>query len=189
MKSSSKRIISLFGTAACFVAALVVYAVFLQPLYARVDVMRGELAAKTQLYDDQQRIIAKVNDLLAQYQGTARIQDTISTTLPFEPNASFVVAQLSAIANGNGVTVGELNAQLLPIDKPLANMDGLKGIGRMRVAAKLLGSYAGLKGFLQGVETNLRLMDLVEAKVEAVPKTTDALSFALLIDAYYQATQ
>lgn len=162
---------------------------FLQPLYASVDIMRGELVAKTQLYEDQQRIIAKVNDLLAQYQGTARIQDAIATTLPFEPNASFVVAQLSAIASGNGVTVQELNAQLLPIDKPLAHMDGLKGVGRMRIATKLLGSYAGLKGFLQGVETNLRLMDVIEAKVEAVPKTTDVLSFALVIDAYYQSPQ
>ncbi|MDO8585008.1 MAG: hypothetical protein Q7R85_02715 [bacterium] len=189
MRHSTKRILSLFGSAACFVAALIVYAAFLQPLYASVNTMRGELAAKSKLYDDQQRIIAKVNDLVAQYQGKVKIQDTISTTLPFEPNASFVVAQLSAIAAGNSVAVQELNTQLLPVDKPLANMGGLKGLGRMRVSVKLLGSYAGLKGFLQGVETNLRLMDLVEAKVESMPKSPDTLSFALLIDAYYQAAQ
>ncbi|MBI2075250.1 MAG: hypothetical protein HYZ07_02425 [Candidatus Harrisonbacteria bacterium] len=189
MKASTKRIISLFGTAAAFIAALLTYAFFLRPLYDSVNVMRGELAAKSQLYDAQQRIMAKVNDLLAQYQGKAKIQDTISTTLPFEPAASFVVAQLQAIASGNGVAMEELNTQLLPLDQPVVNIDGLKGIGRMRASAKLIGDYAGLKGFLQGVETNLRLMDLVEAKVETIPKNPAALVFSVLIDAYYQAGQ
>lgn len=186
MKPSTKRIVSLLGTAVCFVAALVVYATMLTPLYSAVDMMRGELAAKTGLYNDQQSIITKVNDLLAQYQGKVKIQDTISTTLPFEPGTSFVVAQLAAVASGNGVTLQELNAQILPLDQPVVKSDGVKGIGRMRVSVKLLGSYEGFKGFLQGVETNLRLMDLVETKVGAVPKNPGVLAASLLIDAYYQ---
>ena len=53
MKPSTKRALSLLGTAAVFVAALLVYALLLRPAYREVNVARGELGARAQIFAEK----------------------------------------------------------------------------------------------------------------------------------------
>lgn len=189
MKASTKRILSLFGTAALFVASLLLYASFIQPGYNEVSRMRGELAAKSQLFAEQNAIITKVRDLLSQYQGIPKIQDTIALALPNDPSAAGIVAELQAIAGANNVPLQELALQVLPAESSSGKNSGVKGLSRVRATGKVVGAYEGVKGFASGVETNIRLMDVVELRLEPVAKLPGTLTANFIIDAYYQIDQ
>lgn len=189
MKASTKRVLSLLGTAVLFVAALAIYALLLSPEYTGLTKARGELAASQKLYDDQSSVIAKVKDLVAQYQGTAKIQDTISLTLPNNQAVSSLVAQIQAIAASSGSTVESMSLQTLAVKPPPpGSPEGTRGIGIVRINLRLTASYASAKSFMSGVETNIRLMDVTSWRAEPITKDKpEPLSYTIVIDAYYQA--
>lgn len=190
MRASTKRALSLLGTAMMFVAALAIYIIFVVPEYESVNVLRGELSARSQIFDEKSAIISRVRDLIAQYQGTARIQDTISLTLPKEENSAAITQQLSGIAGATGVIMQSMAIQSQAL-RPSSNSNGsenVKAIGVTEINLRLFGSYESIKAFIQSVETNIRLMDVVSFRAEVPSRATPtAMNYNVVINAYYQA--
>jgi Tfp pilus assembly protein PilO len=176
------------GTAFMFIAALAVYMLMVAPEYERVNVMRGELAARAAVFAEKSSIISRVRDLVAQYQGTARIQDTISLTLPREENSAAITQQLSGIAGATGIIIQSMSLQSQAL-LPSANGDSeaVKAVGTSEINLRLLGTYEAVKTFIASVETNIRLMDVVSFRAE-VPSRASAgpLNYNLVINTYYQ---
>lgn len=188
MKASTKRALSLLGTAFMFVAALAIYIILVSPEYDRINAMRGELAARANVFAEKSSIISRVRDLIAQYQGTARIQDTISLTLPQEENAAAITQQLSGIAAASGVIIQSLSLQRQSL-RPTRSGDEerVKAVGVSEINLRLAGPYEAIKAFLAAVETNIRLMDVVSVRAEAPSRATPgALNYNIVINAYYQ---
>ncbi|NCO15499.1 MAG: hypothetical protein GW899_01980, partial [Parcubacteria group bacterium] len=72
--------------------------------------------------------------------------------------------------------------------KPSDQPGLVKGLGILRYNFRLTGTYDGLKSFLQAVETNISLMDLVSLKIEPATKSAKGnLSYTVNMDTYYQA--
>lgn len=187
MKASTKRILSLLGIAVLLVAALAVYANLVRPEYRTVAELRGALSAKTRLLEDQGKVIAQVQDLLAQYQGVAQLQDTISLALPAEESVSSVFQQINAVAKANGQSIQALGLTALAIKPAASEVPWSKGLGTLRINFRLLGSYAGFKNFLRALETNIRVMDLFSLKMERAGRANQDLFFYnLVVDTYYQ---
>ncbi len=189
MRASTKRIFSLLGAAAFFVATLSFYSLALMPEYTSVNALRGSLDSKTKIFNEQSKIILKVKDAIAEYQGTSKVQDAISMTLPKSEEASSITGALQAIALVSGAVLQSLNLQsqaLRPSQDEQVN--GVKALGVVEINARLIGPYEAIKNFLQGVETNIRLMDVVDFRTEAPSKANlAALSHNVTIRAYYQA--
>lgn len=177
------------GTALIFIAALAVYALLLRPAYGEINISRGELAVRSQIFAEKSAIISRVRDLVAEYQGTARIQDTISLTLPPEENAAGITHQLSGIAAATGVIMQSISLQRQALRPSFVADEAAKAIGVSEINLRLLGSYQALKAFIQSVETNIRLMDVISVRVESPSRTVSSsnLNFNLVINAYYQA--
>lgn len=188
MKLSTQRVLSFLGTASLFIGALVIYALLLSPAYADLNKTRGELYARQQIFTEQSAIIQKVKDLIAQYQGTARIQDTVSLTLPTEPEAGSIVSQLQSIAGASGIVLQSLSLQAQALRPAPDSKKEANSLGVVEINANLVGPYEGLKNFLQGVETNIRLMNVSNIRAEILNRNTpNNLSYTVIIDAYYQA--
>ena len=124
-----------------FIAALAVYTLLVAPEYGRVNVMRGEFAARANIFAEKSAIISRVRDLVAQYQGTARIQDTISLTLPREENSAAITQQLSGIAGATGVIIQSMSLQSQALRPSRANgaSEEVKAVGVSEISLRLLG--------------------------------------------------
>ena len=107
--------------------------------------------------------------------------------LPLEQNTSQGVYQISGLAGFSNLTVELLSVQQLAI-KPSIQPGLVKGLGILRYNFRLTGTYEGFKSFLQAMETNISLMDLVNLKVEpAVKPAKGNFSYTINMDTYYQS--
>jgi Tfp pilus assembly protein PilO len=186
MKSSTKRALSLLATAILLIAALVVYAAMIRPAYGEIVELRGALFARRALFAEQEAAINKVLSLIEQYQGAGRLQDVVSLSLPETEALSGVFGQLNAMAKANNIGIEVFGVQRLPI-RPSGN-DLIRGLGTLRLSVRAVGSYESFKGFLNNIETNIRVMDMAGFKIEpAGLSTQNVFIHNLTIDTYYQS--
>ncbi len=178
MKPSAKRAISLLISVVLFVVALVIYALLIRPAYDEIVKLRGVLVGKQDLLKEQRGAIDRVNTLVEQYQGTGNLQEIVNLSLPDNEELSSVFSQLYAIARFTGANIEVFGVQPLAL-KPVKAGTLMKSLGTLRVNLRLSGSYEAFKNFVRGLETNIRVMDVISAKKEG-----DAHN--LVVDAYYQ---
>lgn len=189
MKSSTKRVLSLFGTVTLFILTLAAYSLMFAPAYESVNALRGEFLSRQGAFEEQSRIVTKVNELISQYQGTARIEDTVSQTLPRESNSAQIVNQLSALSSASGIGLQQVSMQTQALRPGSSDPNNpVKAVGVVEVNLRLFGPYDAFKRFLQGIETNVRLMDAVNWRAETPERGVQApMTFNVVINAYYQA--
>jgi Tfp pilus assembly protein PilO len=187
MKASTKRAASLLLTAVLFVASLFVYATLIRPEYNTVTLLRGELTSKTDFLAKQQAAISDVQQLLAQYQGVARLSESLSMALPNKENVSSILSQITAIAQSSGIAVQSVGITYLPLKPANASISLARGIGTLRLNIEMAGSYAALKKFMQSLETNIRVMDVQTLTIDPIGRSDqDLFSYSLNVDTYYQ---
>lgn len=193
------------------VMSFVVYASFLKPEYKSVNTLRGTIAAKENLLESQRAILNRVQELLAKYQGSTRIQSTVSFALPNDPNAHFLFYQLLGLVKLKSLKLDSLGlSQSTPLrsgesgGEPTA---ALPRIGTIQASISVGGSYEDFKQFLQLLETNIRIIDVVSFAVAAetqgreqgrgerggapqapeVPAPSASYGYSLVVKAYYQS--
>ena len=194
MSASTKRALSLILSAGLGVASLFIYATLISPEYADVKNLRGELSSKSDLLNNQKTSIDQVRKLIAQYQGVAKLGESLSLALPEDESVSSIMAQINAISQASGLTVQSVGINYLPAKPAIIKLTSAKGIGSLKLDLKLVGSYSAIKNFLQSMETNIRVMDAQSLKIESVQSssqskagTQDIFNFTLSVNTYYQA--
>ncbi len=189
MRASTKRAFSILIAVGLFIASLIVYASFIQPAYSEIKNLRTEVVSRSKLIQEQEVSLRQVQKILSDYQNVAQLKETISLILPLEQNLPQAANQIIGLANVNKLTVDQLSVQQLAI-KPSGYSSLVKGRGTLRLNFRLVGNYEGFKSFIQGLETNMNLMDLVSLKIDPVIKTgasTNNFTYTLSVDTYYQA--
>ena len=186
MKPSTYRLISILGSIGLLIGAVVVYSNFVVPTYSDIQTLKDKQLADENLLNDQRDAVNAVNKLLGQYQSLTDIQNSISMVLPREEEVPLVVQQIQGIAALSNMTITGLSLQYPPI-KPVPKDSLVKPANIVRITVKLIGDYRNLQTYLQGLETNIRLMDVNSLSVDGgglAGKT--ALNYSLILDAYYQ---
>ncbi len=189
MKASSKRILSILIAILILVASLFVYSSFIKPAYSEIKDLRSEVASRLNLIAENESSLEQIQKLLGEYQNVAQLKETISLIFPTEQDLPQVVNQITSLANINKLTIDQLAAGQLAI-KPSTHSTSIKGKGTLRFSFHLNGSYENFKSFLQNLETNMSLMDLVNLKIEPSAKTKageNNFSYNMTIDRYYQS--
>ncbi len=194
MSASTKRALSLILSAGLVVASLFIYATLISPEYAEVKNLRGEFFSKSDLLNSQKTSIDQVRKLIAQYQGVAKLGESLSLALPEDESVSSIMSQINAISQASGLTIQSVGINYLPAKQATVKLTSAKGIGSLKLDLKLAGSYSALKNFLQSLETNIRIMDMQSLKIESVQSiaqskagTQDLFNFTLSVNTYYQA--
>ena len=186
MKPSTQRAVSVILAAALVVGGFLIFAVLVNPAYQDIQQLRGELAAKSQLFQTQSEQFTQVQNLIAQFQGVTRLQESLSLALPQKEEVAEVVNQINFLAQASGVFINSAGLNIQPLKKEIRPVL-VKGLGTARLSLKLVGSYAAFKSFLQNLETNIRLMDLADLKITLAGKPNeDSHFYALTVDTYYQ---
>jgi len=187
MKTTTKRSFSLLGSIVFLIAGLVIYANFIRTEYKRALDLRGQLAAKNQLLADQKKVIMQVQDLINQYKGTTQLQDMVSLALPSGEEVAPIFQQINAIAKGSGLITQAFGLNTLAFKPAATQQPFAKNLGTIQITLKLFGPYQGLKNFLQAIESNVRVMDLSEIRLDSAAKPgQDAYNFSVVLNTYYQ---
>ena len=190
MKASTKRALSIILAMLLFVAAIAIYASLIRPAYSSIQELRGILFSNSNLYDQEQKAIIKVQDLMAEYQGSAKLDEQLSLALPSQESVSSVMSQLNAIAQLDGIAIQSVGINYLPVKPSTAPLSSAKGIGTLRLNLKLFGSYQAFKSFLGDMEKNVRIMDVKTLKIEGAGKPNqDIFTYTMDVDTYYQVSK
>ena len=190
MKPSTKRILSIAFSAAFLIAALVVYGTFISPGMATLNDVRSEVASKQNFYTTQKNAVSQVQDLIAKFQNSASLQKTVSLIIPDNPNITDALNQLNVVARNNQVQIFSLSVK--PTELQSETQVLVKRVGVLSVIISATGSYEGLKGFLQSVETNVRLANVQSFELsppqglEAQQVSQGSYTMKLNVDIYYQ---
>lgn len=189
MKASTKRIISILISVSLMIAIVVIFVKFIKPAYAELQNLRGEIQTRAVLLKDQTKAVSQVQNLISQLQeqNISQFQEQISLVLPLNESVPQALSQYQTIAQANGLNVQSAGLNYLAIKPSAANINLAKGIGTIRFKLKLLGSYEAIRTFIQAIETNVRLTDLVSFKISRAGQTKQNLYLnEVVVDAYYQ---
>ncbi len=187
MRGSTKRVISVAIAMFLFIGALLVYASFIKPAYVNIKEMRAELAAQETIKNQLKLAVEQIQRLLAEYQDVGLLQETTSAILPTGQALPQAMAQLTGLAENNALIAQSFTSQPLVI-RPSADSQLIQGLGVLRFNAYLVGSYESFKSFLRQLETNIRLMDLVDLKMSPIGSSENNIfSYIITVDTYYQS--
>jgi Tfp pilus assembly protein PilO len=186
MRPSTYRLLSILGSLAFLIGAIIVYTNLVQPAYSDVQTLRGKKAALQDTIAQDKQAVATVNNLVGQYQNLSQLRDSISNILPTEERVPEAVYQLQGIASARQMEIQSLSFQYLPMQATQAG-SLVKPLGTLSVNIRIAGTYQNFKLFLSDLETNIRLMDVSSVKIEggSVPGV-DKLTYTVAIDTYYQ---
>ena len=189
MRPATRRTFSLLLSLGVLIVAVVVHVLFVRPVYDEVVELRSSLKAKDNFYQEQGQAITRVNDLIAQYQGAGQLQQTVSMSFPVSEDLSSIFNQLRTLAEINGLSIKIFGVKPLAL-QPLSERSLVKNVGTLQLSLKVLGPYESFKNFLQGVETNIRIMDTQQITIEQAGESgSNFYSYTLSIDTYYQGSE
>lgn len=189
MKGSGTQLFSLLISIAVFIAAVFVYSTFVVPEYEQVNLLRAEVAAKQQTLDEQRTIVEKVSALLTRYQSIPKLGEVISVALPADEDVASAFQQIYAIAAASGISIQQFSANTgLSLGTNDPDNVAVRAVGTAQLNLYLVGSYENFKAFLETLERNMRIMDVVNLRIQSAGRSApNSLLFNLTINTYYQS--
>jgi Tfp pilus assembly protein PilO len=186
MKPSTKRILSIGLAALFFIGSVIVYTNLISPLFQEISKKRGEVDAKNELFVTQKDAVDQVKNVITESQSMDSIRNSVSLALPEDTDTTEIIHQMNAIAIAN-----QVNFSSFTIETPSLATKGkdfvVKQLGKVRVVMTAVGSYEGIKGFLKGVETNIRIASIESADIRPLAGSSgDVYSLSMKVDFFYQ---
>lgn len=172
-----------------FILTLVLYSSFIKSEYDTIQKLRGEIVSRTALVRDQEAAVKQVQQIIAQFQGVTRLQETLNLTLPARENMPQALGQIQGIAAANNLTIQSMSVEVLPFRVPPQGAIGglAKGIGTLRINVSILGTHESFRAFLQTLETNVRVLDLFRVDIAHEGRPNQNIyTYKLSVDTYYQ---
>jgi len=183
------------------VLSVVLILVFVKPLWGSVRVLRTEMAKQEQRVESVEELLVKAQELEQKYQDMGGDVDKISLALPKEKDLPYLITQFETLASNNGLLLESVNFQGVEKEESVKKRErksseqkGIAGdFSHTPIKLTLSGSYEGLKGYLESLESNVRLMDVGAISFDKEEKGEessligfDIFDFSLDIVVYYQ---
>lgn len=190
MKYLSKRFASILLSFTFFAASIILYVNFINPTYANIKIEQGKLAAAQQKNTEYTSVFTRLKQVSSAVQQAPELQNRVSMAFPLESNVADSMNQISAIALANGLNITSIDitgAPIIPTASGKVVASSLvKGVSVLKNTVRLNGTYPQLKGFLQGIETGVRIASIRSVKIDKTANLPDVVSIALEIETYYQ---
>jgi Tfp pilus assembly protein PilO len=191
MSQASKRILSILLSVAILISAIVVYSSFVVPVYAEVNEMRSEFNAKQEAVDEQREIVNEVESLLSVYLSIPQLEEALSVSVPNSEDLASAFNQIHALAREYGILVTQFGANS-SLPNQLRNLEEegspFRNKGVVQIESTIVGSYQSVKSFIEALEVNVRIMDVVGVRVRpAAEAGQNSFVATLTINTYYQS--
>jgi Tfp pilus assembly protein PilO len=160
---------------------IIIFWVFVMSFWNDISPLNQAIKEREQLLLSRKEIIQKLKDLYEQYQTKTEEVKKISIIIPETKNLAEIISTLENISQEAGMKFFNLS-----ISDIKRGSD--QGIETLSINFNLTGTYNSFIIFLDLIERNFRLMDVVNFNVDLEDKTgleTGLLNFKLQVDTYY----
>jgi len=188
LKGSTRRFTSLVASLGLLIATIIVYSLLVSPTYKEINQLRGEMLSRMNVLEEQREIIAKVKELLIQYQSVAQVRDTISLILPTDEDYSTLINQINGLGKAANMRVEAISLSTTPVQQSVSagTRAAAPRVSELRFTVQASGTYQSLKTFLQVLETNMRIMDLNSLGINPGTGTGQNYLYNIVATTYYQ---
>lgn len=190
MRPSSERALSFLISFTLLIGAVLVYSLLVVPSYRNIQILRNEAASKSLELENLETALEKLDSLLRDFQSLSSARETMKLTLPNDPNIAQVVNTISGLATINNLDISRVGTTLAPV-QTLNTNNAARNIGAVSVRFGVTGQYKKFTSFLESIERNVRLMDVVSIGINSksdgtlIEKRGD-LDFDVTLQTYYQ---
>lgn len=146
----------------------------------QVSALRVAAAERDTLLKKRTDIFAKADAAYAEYQGKLTDQDgkKFAALVPVRKDAAELVSALQEIANGSGISLGQIH-----VSEGKGN--AAEQFNTLSLTIDLSGSYASLRSFLTSVEQYVRLLNVKTISVGSGDRSSATLKFTVRADTYF----
>lgn len=165
---------------ACVIAlAGILFWVLVLPTYDTIMAQRVALEERDVLLADRGKIIANINAHAQQYAEHSADIQRFSSIVPAQKSVPEIVSALERLASQNGL-------QLTSLSLGSNTNQGKELLYQTQsVDMGLAGSYPSFKSFLQALERNIRIIDVISIDASPTSDTSPIIGFRLKGNAYY----
>lgn len=135
------------------------------PAYGSINTLRQAIKDRKIVVQERRDTLANVQKLTAEYDTRKEDIQRFSAVIPATKSTAELVSALEVIADRAGI-------QLLEMSPNEAAPDPGDTSSKLSIQLKVRGSYNGLFGFLDGIEKNIRLINI--DSIEAAGDQTQA---------------
>jgi hypothetical protein len=171
MKTSSKRILSIFGSIIGLFFAMAVLMNNVIPGYEQMLRLRAEIAGKEAARNHLETLVSRAREYLARRDELGLQVRPIEAALPTSPNIPELIATLNVLAENNQASMSRIAFELEP-HRPQPVGAGAApdpGVSRVIMRANIVALYPNLEAWLRNVESELRLMDIHVFNLRSIP--------------------
>ncbi|MCL4406101.1 MAG: type 4a pilus biogenesis protein PilO [Patescibacteria group bacterium] len=186
MASSFKRFLSILGSIALLIAAVIVFTNFIRPEFEGTDgvkqlrTKRDAAAATFNLATAQVDAFA---NLAKQYEDSFQYKSELDRSLPSGDNIPEVLAQIQGLAAADKVALASVTFQHPPMQSSQSSFVSAYGV--LRASLRAEGGYNDIKAFIRDIENNIRLMDVSSMNLSTSGRS-NVYSLQLTINTYYE---
>lgn len=159
-------------------AACLLFWILIMPAYDTIGAQRDALAERTSILESRNAIIANISALTQQYTAHAADIQRFASIVPAQKSAPEIISAIQALASANGL-------QLTSIALSGGAPQDLNPYQAQSIDMGLTGSYPSFKTFLEALEKNIRLIDIISIDASPATDNSPIISFRLKGNAYY----
>lgn len=152
--------------------------VLVMPTYDGISARRAALDQRTQMVNDDNAVIAKLNDFKKQSADRAADIKEFSNIVPATKDGADLVSMLQALASQNGLQMTTLAMGSTANTQDSPYSDQSLDIG-------LNGGYVAFRSFVDDMEKNVRIIDVDSIDAAPVTEGSPTISFKVKAHAYF----
>ncbi|MDP2855577.1 MAG: type 4a pilus biogenesis protein PilO [bacterium] len=193
MKYTARRNISLALSFVFLVLALIVIFVWVWPTFKEVGALNKKINEEKAQYDTQYKAVQIAKSIIEQYKSLISVSQTISLSIPRGAEIQNLLAQLDNITTQSGLFLQSINFEnvgLLTSSSKQSAQNIVQSYKTLRLTLGLTGNYESLKTWLNAVESDIRLMDIINIAFAGLTsdsqKNSGLFNFKVMLNVYYQ---
>jgi len=169
------------------IGALFVYNEFIRMTYDDITMLRAKRDGTREKLAETQKAIEAIQKLKEKYASLTELKNNLSLMLPENEHLPLAINQLQALADQHNVAVQSLIVEYVHPKKNPLKMSVTQPVHTLRLDMRLIGTYDNMKGFLDAVQNNVRVMDVDSFKINGGGSfTSSELEHSLVVHTYYQ---
>jgi Tfp pilus assembly protein PilO len=157
--------------------ALFLFWVFPYAEYTKISALKDAITERDGLIKERSEIQDQVKKLSAEHNRQSNEIKVLQAVVPSEKETAEIISALQVIGQQNGV-------QLLGVSFSESTDDKDKPYNTMRLTMNGSGGYSAIRGMLNSIEQNIRLIDVKSLKM-GVDQQTRQLLFDIQAEAYF----
>lgn len=188
MRPSAYRMTIIIASVTFVVGALFVYNEFISVSYEDILVLRAKRDGTEEKLAETQKAIEAIQQLKEKYASLTELKNNLSLMLPEEEHLPLAINQLQTLAAQHNMSVQSLIVEYVhPKKNPLQSASTTRPMHTLRLDMRLIGTYDDMKGFLEAVQNNVRVMDVDNFKINGGGShSSSQLEHSLVVHTYYQ---